>query len=313
MSTASTQQNSSVEEIGQAIRLITSEMDRMTQENSQFIQTVGESTSDIGWLIQSVGKLRDDIVMAAQYASQLVGTASGSKEVLSASVQEIQVVKQESSALQEMNAVISSVAAQTNLLAMNAAIEAAHAGEAGQGFAVVADEIRKLAETTSKQTSSSKAYLKSIQNKIDEVAATSDELNHSFSETLSHIESLSRIVDGMEQIALEQGSRIDHIQKAVSLMQDLSTSASEVTTSVVSSTNQAEYICQTLQTVNQEVMRSLDSCKSATSNLQDVAAGMTSMSDSAQRAVSELTDSVGVFKFRPRRTRYSSKPQKQQG
>lgn len=313
MSTASTQQNSSVEEIGQAIKLITSEMDRMTQENSQFIQTVGESTSDIGWLIQSVGKLRDDIVMAAQYASQLVGTASGSKEVLSASVQEIQVVKQESSALQEMNAVISSVAAQTNLLAMNAAIEAAHAGEAGQGFAVVADEIRKLAETTSKQTSSSKAYLKSIQNKIDEVAATSDELNHSFSETLSHIESLSRIVDGMEQIALEQGSRIDHIQKAVSLMQDLSTSASEVTTSVVSSTNQAEYICQTLQTVNQEVMRSLDSCKSATSNLQDVAAGMTSMSDSAQRAVSELTDSVGVFKFRPRRTRYSSKPQKQQG
>ncbi len=313
MSTASIQQNSSVEEIGQAIRLITSEMDRMTQENSQFIQTVGESTSDIGWLIQSVGKLRDDIVMAAQYASQLVGTASGSKEVLSASVQEIQVVKQESSALQEMNAVISSVAAQTNLLAMNAAIEAAHAGEAGQGFAVVADEIRKLAETTSKQTSSSKAYLKSIQNKIDEVAATSDELNHSFSETLSHIESLSRIVDGMEQIALEQGSRIDHIQKAVSLMQDLSTSASEVTTSVVSSTNQAEYICQTLQTVNQEVMRSLDSCKSATSNLQDVAAGMTSMSDSAQRAVSELTDSVGVFKFRPRRTRYSSKPQKQQG
>lgn len=313
MSTASTQQNSSVEEIGQAIKLITSEMDRMTQENSQFIQTVGESTSDIGWLIQSVGKLRDDIVMAAQYASQLVGTASGSKEVLSASVQEIQVVKQESSALQEMNAVISSVAAQTNLLAMNAAIEAAHAGEAGQGFAVVADEIRKLAETTSKQTSSSKAYLKSIQNKIDEVAATSDELNQSFSETLSHIESLSRIVDGMEQIALEQGSRIDHIQKAVSLMQDLSTSASEVTTSVVSSTNQAEYICQTLQTVNQEVMRSLDSCKSATSNLQDVAAGMTSMSDSAQRAVSELTDSVGVFKFRPRRTRYSSKPQKQQG
>lgn len=305
MSIASVQQTSSVKEIAKAMDMISTEMRRMTQENSEFIQTVGESTTDISWLIQSVGELRDDIVKAAQYASQLVGASSNSKAVLSASVKEIQVVKEESSALQEMNAVISSVAAQTNLLAMNAAIEAAHAGEAGQGFAVVADEIRKLAETTARQTSSSKAYLKSIQGKIDEVADTSSKVDNSFSQTITQIEDLSRIVDRMEQIALEQGSRMDHIRQAVTTMQSLTASAQDVTTSVASCTTQAEQVCHTLQMINNEVVQSLDSCKSAASNLQDVATGMANMSDSTHQAVSELTNSVGVFKFRAHRTNYT--------
>ena len=93
----------------------------------------------------------------------------------------ISQMKTQSQMLQEANAAIASIASQTNLLAMNAAIEAAHAGEAGKGFAVVADEIRKLSETSSGQSKTIGVQLKNIKDSIGEIVAASQESSAAFS------------------------------------------------------------------------------------------------------------------------------------
>jgi methyl-accepting chemotaxis protein len=96
-------------------------------------------------------------------------------------------VAKESEGLLEINAVIQAIASQTNLLSMNAAIEAAHAGEAGRGFAVVADEIRKLAESSSEQAKTVSLSLKKMKDSLDDI-------NKSTGAVIGHFENIDTAI-----------------------------------------------------------------------------------------------------------------------
>ena len=206
------------------------------EQNADAISQMAENTNQINELIKQ--------------AKQLSKNLSDSSEAGSAEVQKTELVinsvSEKSKQMSEVIQVIQQVASQTNLLAMNAAIEAAHAGEAGQGFSVVADEIRKLAESTQSQA-------KSIKDLIIEITKAIQNGSSSMQDTKAMF----------YKIQEEIGTQTNVVENIAQTMDIQSTGAEEI----LSTTNK---ISQNIQSVNEIIKNQANYTKEITEGIKDV-------------------------------------------
>ena len=202
-------QASSVSQTASTIEEITRTIQGLNASIERQVASVAQSSSSIEEMVANIKSITDTLEKTDVVIRELGGATADGKETLVKSNMVTNKIAEESGSLMEASSVIQHIASQTNLLAMNAAIEAAHAGEAGKGFAVVADEIRKLAEDSAIQGKTITSTLKILSGEIEGLSSSSKVVETKFNAIFDLSEKVKEMSQRLTEAMKEQenGSR----------------------------------------------------------------------------------------------------------
>ncbi|HOX31627.1 MAG TPA: methyl-accepting chemotaxis protein [Spirochaetales bacterium] len=204
------EQSAGVEETAATVRQMALTIESLDAEIEVQSRGVSASSSSIEEMIGSIRSVTASVERLGESFAALLASAEDGGSKLETVTGLIGEVASKSDRLREANAVVSNIAAKTNLLAMNAAIEAAHAGESGRGFSVVADEIRGLAESAAAQSKEITRDIGGIRRSIDEAVGSAAVARDSFGAVRERIRGVSELERGINGALEEQreGSRL---------------------------------------------------------------------------------------------------------
>ena len=214
-------QADNVRETDTAMSQITDSIEQLNFQIDNEVSTVTHSSSAIEEMLASIASVTETLVKNASNIAELATASERGRSDLSTVSSSIRDVATESEGLLEISEVIQSIASQTNLLAMNAAIEAAHAGDAGKGFAVVSDEIRKLAESSGSQAKTVSTVLLKMKEAMSRTTVATDEVLKQFEDINMRIVSVSEREQDLQSAMEEQNQSSKEILKAIEQLKDI--------------------------------------------------------------------------------------------
>lgn len=215
------QQNQSVQSTVTATEQITSNVHSLDTVTASQAASVEESSAAIEQMVANVTAIRRNLDTVDERVRDLVGASNDGATKLQNMDAQSQELAVQSGQLTEANSLIAHIAAQTSLLAMNAAIEAAHAGDAGRGFAVVADEIRKLADISSNQSKVIKDQLKKTSNTSQDMASAATAAREAFERITTLVSQVSELEAQVQSALSEQDSGGQQVLQALSEIRDV--------------------------------------------------------------------------------------------
>ena len=286
---AVSQTSAAVTEIAENIN----SLELMIQNQSE---GVSNASSAVEEMIGNIKAVNQSVEIMSQSFSQLEVTSRNGIDQQRFVDEQISEVSKQSKSLQDANTAIADIASQTNLLAMNAAIEAAHAGEYGKGFAVVADEIRKLSETSSDQSKKISAELHKIVDTINHVVEASAKSTESFGEVSSLIAETDSLVKQINSAMEEQQVGSRQILDSLSVMNN---STSEVKTASHEMKEGNEMILkeiQNLQNTTLVIKQSMNEMSIGAKHMNDTSSTLSNISAQVSDAISKIGQQIDLFK-----------------
>ena len=284
-----TETAATVEEIVRTIKQLNSSIEIQAA-------SVAQSSSSIEEMVANIASIGQTLVKTDSAIKELTTATGDGKATLVTTNTVTQKIAEESSSLLEASSVIQHIASQTNLLAMNAAIEAAHAGEAGKGFAVVADEIRKLAEDSATQGKTITTTLKNLSGEIETLSASSKTVEEKFNSIFTLAEQVKDMSARVTEAMREQENGSKEVLTAIKNINMVTTEVQAGSEEMLKGGEGVAEEMQKLDNLTRMITDSMNEMATGAVQINNAIQEVNEITQKNKRSIENLAIEVGKFK-----------------
>jgi methyl-accepting chemotaxis protein len=289
-------QASAVNESHATVGEIKNHTERLNTSIETQATAVVESSSAIEEMVANIKSVAEILTKNAESMAELLRASESGKDGILEVSGIMKTLESDSDGLIEASSMIQTIARQTNLLAMNAAIEAAHAGETGRGFAVVADEIRKLAENSSTQGKSISTVLNNLKGRIKEATSLANESQNRFarvSELLDQVQNQERVIkNAMDEQTTGSGQVLEAMYEINNITSQVRNGSSEMLQASAAILDEMTRLAGATEETNAE----MDGIAGNTDRIHTALKDLNDITSETRESISHLSTDVSKFK-----------------
>ncbi|MDA8427494.1 MAG: methyl-accepting chemotaxis protein [Treponema sp.] len=290
------EESESVERTTGAVGEIVKTIETLREAIERQSAAVVESSAAVEQMVMNIRSIDRNMASFDEGFHAVVETSREGLERISEAKRKASSVAERSESLLDANKIIASIAARTNLLSMNAAIEAAHAGDAGRGFAVVADEIRKLAESASDGSQETGRELSTLKGTIAEVVSSTDNAEAAFQKILASIDGVSGIVDAVKSAIDEQSAGGAQVLEAIGQINDITQRVRTEADDMLRGNRAIGDELRRLSQASAAVSESMDSISEAAATIGEAAGRVGELTRKNEESIRLVENEAAIFR-----------------
>ena len=289
-------QSASVTQTNATMEQVIANINKLNGHVENQSRNVSQASSAIEQMVANISSVTNTLINNAANVKTLQEASEIGRSGLQEVATDIQEISRESEGLLEINAVMENIASQTNLLSMNAAIEAAHAGEAGKGFAVVADEIRKLAESSGEQSKTISTVLKKIAESIKKITNSTNNVLTRFEAIDSGVKTVSQQEENIRNAMEEQGEGSKQVLQSVGSLNELTQQVKAGSEEMLNGSQEVMHESRNLEKVTQEITGGMNEMATGADQVNLAVNNVNDMTEKNREAINDLLMEVSRFK-----------------